>query len=248
MIRNLLLRRLGAAVLLGLALAGCASQPVAEGETYDPLEEVNRDVYAFNDGLDRYVLAPAARGWTAVTPQFVRTGVDNFIDNAGYINVILNDFLQGKPAQGVRDTGRFLTNSTIGVLGLFDVATHLGMPAHDEDFGQTLGTWGSDQGAYLMLPAFGPSSSRDITSYPVAALTNVLNYTLDGGVLLGLKVLDAVNTRAQLDKAVKIRDQAALDPYLFTREAWIQHRRQLVYDGNPPLEYYDEFFEDEAER
>ncbi|KAB7624008.1 VacJ family lipoprotein [Alkalilimnicola sp. S0819] len=238
--------RIATLLLLALLLGGCASQGALQGETYDPLEPGNRVVYGFNDSIDRHVLAPTARGWARITPSFVRTGLSNFFHNAGYPNVVLNDLLQGKFQRGALDTGRFLTNTTLGVLGLWDPASHLGMPPHDEDLGQSFGVWGAGPGAYLVLPLFGPNSVRDVGGIPVAALTDVLNYTVSGGALIGLRVVEVINRRAELERAVRIRDEAALDPYLFTREAWLQMRRTRIHDGNPPIEYYDdELFEDD---
>lgn len=232
--RNVL-RALAPAVLVSV-LAGCAGTPQTTPQrAYDPLEGANREVYGFNEGLDRYVLAPAARGWTAITNEPVRRGVDNFFDNLAYPGIMLNDLLQGKIGYAFADTARFVFNTTLGLAGFLDPASRMGLPDRTEDFGQTLGTYGVDSGAYLVIPGLGPSSTRDVTRYPVAYYTNVLTYTALNTVTLGgLTALNFVNTRAQLEGAVRLRNEAALDPYAFTRSSYLQYRRNLVYDGNPP--------------
>lgn len=234
-------------LVLGLSLAGCAqnSTPL---NPYDPYEETNRQVFEFNQTLDRTVLEPVATAYARITPGFFRRGVSNFFSNARYPGVILNNLLQGKFRESASDTGRFLVNTTVGVLGLWDPASHIGLPEHREDFGQTLAVWGANSGPYLELPAFGPNYARTLPDYPVSALTNTLNYIWGFNVTAPLYVLYAVNTRAQLDSAVKIREQAALDPYIFTRTAYMQYRQNLIYDGNPPEEdLYDESLFDEIE-
>nr|HQU63034.1 VacJ family lipoprotein [Nitrosomonas sp.] len=138
---------------------------------------------------------------------------------------------------------RFAVNSTIGMLGLFDMATHMGLEKHDEDFGQTLAVWGFDSGSYLFIPILGPSSKRDVIGVPVTVVTNMLfyaGYVVGAPVFVPLTVLGAIDKRARLAGPMRIRDQAALDPYLFVREASLQQREFLIYDGNPPLKLYDE--------
>ena len=231
--------RLMALCLTVLFAAGCAHSP-----TYDPLEPVNRGIYKFNDTADTYVLKPVAKGYVAVTPGFVRTGVTNFFGNLTYPLTIVNQFLQGKPADGFSDMGRFLVNSTLGIGGLFDPATPLGLNRHDEDFGQTFGKWGVGNGWYLMLPFLGPSTNRDLTGRIVAIPFNPTYYVSDGDVVLGLSALDIVNTRAMLLNADRlVRNQ--YDPYVFIRDAYLQRRRSQVYDGSPPREDFDfDDFED----
>jgi phospholipid-binding lipoprotein MlaA len=227
-------------VLIALLCAGCAHNATV-AQPYDPFEETNRDIYGFNEGLDRYVLAPVASGYSAVTPGFFRQGVDNFFNNASYPNVIVNDFLQGKVVQGLADTGRFLVNTTVGILGLFDVAQYVGLKSNDEDLGQTLAVWGANSGAYLELPGLGPNYVRDTPDLPMAAATNVLTYTVQASVAWPLTILYVINKRAMLDDVVRLREEAALDPYVFTRTAYTQYRMQLIYDGAPPMEeLYDE--------
>lgn len=220
------------AVLLALA-SGCASLPPGEGGG-DPLEPVNRPIFRFNDALDKAVLKPVAEGYVKVTPKPVRTAVSNFFDNVGYLNVALNDFLQGKGRQGFADLGRFLVNSTVGVLGLFDIATGMGLEAHDEDFGQTLGVWGAEQGAYLVLPVLGPNSVRDAPGLVVSTLTNLLFYIGQSAVVIPLAALGAIDARARATGVFEFVDRTALERYVFIREAYRQRRIFLICDGNSP--------------
>lgn len=226
-------------ILIGvLSLAtGCATT-----QNNDPLEPGNRVVFNVTETLDKHLIKPLAESYVDVTPVPVRTSVTNFFDNLGYLNVILNDFLQGKFEQGITDILRFTYNSTFGIAGLFDVATPIGMPANDEDFGQTLAVWGVDQGSYLYL--LGPSSTRDVTDQVPSTLLNPFFY-LSSIVMAPISALNAVNTRANLLEASNIRDEAALDPYSFTREAYLQQREFQVHDGEPPATGYDDIFGDD---
>jgi ABC-type transporter lipoprotein component MlaA len=198
------------------------------------LEPVNRVVYGLFDLADRGLIEPATDLYVIATPEPIRIGVSNFFENASYLDTVLNDFLQGKYEQGLSDLGRFVVNTTLGIGGLFDVASDMGLEDHEEDFGQTLGVWGAGEGAYLFIPPTGPSTIRDAFAIPVAWATNPLSYVTDafGYPLMALRVLD---TRARLKTATRVRDEAALDPYVFTREAYRQRRQFLIYDGNPPL-------------
>lgn len=239
---------LAALFIAVLLLAGCA-QPRA-GMVYDPLEPANRKVFVFNETVDDYVLEPAADAYVAVTTEPMRQGVTNFFNNLSAPGVFLNDLLQGKLVHATRDLIRFGINSTLGLAGLLDPASRMGLPQRNEDFGQTLGVWGSEPGPFLMLPLFGPSNTRDVTRYPVGYFTNVLTYVvIDALTLGGLTALNAVNTRASLDRVLAIRDEAAVDPYSFTRSSYHQLRRSLIYDGNPPVreDLYDESFFEEME-
>ncbi len=227
-------------------LGGCASTTTKTNDPADPYEGMNRNFYNFNDSLDRNFFEPVARGYVKVTPDPVRTGVTNFFGNVNYLNVILNDLLQGKGQQLAADTGRFVVNSTLGIGGLIDTAKHIGMPEHDEDLGQTFGTWGMGEGAYLVLPFMGPNSFRDLPNSATSMLLNPLTY-LNGIVTLPLGVLNAVNTRANLLEASSIRDQAALDPYTFVREAYRQQREYKIYDGNPPGDGFEDYVEDDSD-
>lgn len=229
-----------------LILQGCSTLSKKDSDDVDPIdphEDINRVSYNFTDKVDRVFFEPVVDVYVEYVPNAAQRSIGNFYDNLSYPNVVLNAFLQGKVKQGFADGLRFLVNSTIGLFGLFDMATHMGLEKHDEDFGQTLGVWGVDTGSYLFIPIMGPSSKRDVASVPVTMVTNVLFYVgavAGAGVFAPLTVLGAVDKRARLAGPMRIRDQAALDPYLFVREASLQQREFLVYDGNPPLDLYDE--------
>ena len=240
-------------ILLGAAfLGGCATipqndqgkQPGQSAKSVDPYENTNRVFYDITDAIDRHVMEPVANAYLGYVPSPLQRSIGNFYDNLSYPNVALNAFLQGKGQQGIEDTMRFTLNSTIGLFGLFDVATRMGFKQNDEDFGQTLGVWGVDTGSYLFVPLLGPSSTRDVTSIPFSAATNVLFLVSSATIFAPIGVLGAIDKRARLANAMKIRDQAALDPYLFVREASLQQRKHQVFDGKPPIESYDDLSED----
>lgn len=233
-------RWLVALLVIGF-LSGCATTPNGDN---DPLEGANRVFYNINDALDRHFIQPVAETYVKYTPKPIRTGATNFFDNVGYLNVIINDFLQGKFRQGFADTGRFVINSTVGILGIFDVAQYWGLKRNDEDLGQTLGVWGAGEGAYLVLPLLGPNSVRDAPDLAMSGFTNLMFHLLDAGVTIPLTILNAINTRANFLEATRIRDEAALDPYIFTREAYRQRRINQIYDGNPPPEMLDLYFDE----
>ena len=229
-------------LILG-AVSGCATTQATGGAgTADPLEPVNRVGYNVDDTLDKALLKPVAETYEEYTPQLVRTGITNFFDNLNYLNVILNSFLQGKFNQGLSDTTRFIYNSTIGLGGLIDVSTPIGMPAHEEDLGQTLAVWGFGRGNYLYIPIQGPNTVSTLPDIVVSYLLNPLTY-VTGTVLFPLAAINVINKRANLLEATNIRDEAAVDPYIFTREAYRQRRNYLIYDGNPPPEGYDDIFQ-----
>ncbi len=232
-------------------LQGCVSVP-KEGEQHhvdsvDPHEKVNRASYDITDKVDRLLFEPVVNAYIDYVPSAAQRSIGNFYDNLGYPNVVLNSFLQGKVKQGFEDSLRFFVNSSIGMFGLFDMATHMGLQKNDEDFGQTLGVWGVHPGSYLFIPFLGPSSERDVSGIPVSVLTNVLFYA---GLVVGsyftapLTILGAIDKRARLIGPMRIRDEAALDPYLFVREASMQQREFLVHDGKLPLDLYYEPFQD----
>ncbi len=246
MTRCLLFKLQRCLFLVGILLtaAGCATtQTRAAVDDNDPLEPANRVFFNVTDTLDKHLLKPIAESYVEVTPLPVRTSITNFFNNLTYLNVILNDFLQGKFNQGITDILRFTYNSTFGIAGLFDVATPIGMPANDEDFGQTLATWGVGQGAYLYLPFFGPDTVRDATDRVPSSLLNPFFY-LSNIVMLPVNALSLINTRARLLEATNFLDEVALDPYSFTREAFLQQRESLIYDGNPPDAGFDDIFGD----
>ncbi|MDX8408852.1 MAG: VacJ family lipoprotein [Mariprofundales bacterium] len=222
---------------------------------HDPLHGYNRAADGLNTVLDKLTLAPTARGYGRVTPSPIRTMVGNFFDNSTYMNVVLNDFLQGKGKQGSADFGRFLLNSTLGVGGLFDPASSIGLRKHDEDLGQTLATWGMGQGAYVVYPFFGPNSYRNTPDFVTATVTDVMfwvSLSAAPAVTIPLTVLKAIDKRYRLIDAANLRDDMALDPYIFTREAWRQHRDYLVHDGrritatNPEDNWADDDWEDDG--
>ena len=226
------------------ALTGCATTQSAGPEVSDndPFESVNRRIHWANDFIDRKIAKPVTEAYVSYTPRPVQKSVSNFFDNVVYPNVILNDFLQGKGTQGLEDSGRFLVNTTFGFLGIWDMATPLGLEAHDEDFGQTLGAWGMDESTYLVLPFIGPSTVRDAPNLGVTAVTNILFY-VPNPYVVPVALLGFIDLRARLDEAVTFRDETAVEPYLFTREAYLQHRKFLIYDGYPPVDD-DVYFDD----
>jgi phospholipid-binding lipoprotein MlaA len=197
-------------------------------------------MYEFNDDLDRAILKPVADAYTSALPQPVRTGVSNFYDNITYLDTTINSFLQGKVVQGASDLGRFIVNTTIGIAGIFDVATYMGLEQHDEDFGQTLAVWGVRDDQYLMYPVLGPSSVRDTGGIVVSVLTNPIFYAT-APVAVPLAIVQGVDLRARKEGFVRFRDEAALDPYLFTRDSYLQHREFEILNGNlPRRSIYDE--------
>ena len=220
-----------AAVSIAL-LAGCATGK----DPRDPFEPFNRAVYSFNETLDRAILEPVAKGYRAVLPQFLRSSVSNFFGHLGDIMVAVNNVLQGKFTRAYTDFGRIAINTTLGVGGLFDVASEAGIEKNVEDFGQTLGWWGAGDGAYLVLPLLGPSTTRDAVGRVGDYFTDPVNYvdpTRAANLLRGTRV---VNLRAELLGASTVLQTAALDPYEFVRDAYLQRRRNLVYDGAPPID------------
>lgn len=239
--RQIPLRPFLLAILLAPLLAGCASQPEYPGATPDPLEPVNRVTYQFNDAFDRVLLKPVAKGYKKVTPGLFRQGVGNFFSNLGYPFVIFNNLLQAKPGAALSDTGRLVVNTTVGLGGLIDVASDIGLEEHNEDLGQTLAVWGVPAGPYIVLPFLGPATLRDAISRPADIGFNGLYYINDRSVRDKLFVLQIVDMRARLLTADS-QIEASNDPYLFVRSSYLQRREYLIYDGNPPM---DDFFEEE---
>ncbi|PIP02949.1 MAG: hypothetical protein COW18_03760 [Zetaproteobacteria bacterium CG12_big_fil_rev_8_21_14_0_65_54_13] len=239
-------------LLLVALLPACATQQ----NHYDPIESTNRVTDKVNDGIDRITLKPAAKGYTAVVPKPMRTAVSNFFDNATYMNTVLNDFLQGKGGQGFGDLTRFLINSSLGIGGLVDVATGMGLERHEEDFGQTLAVWGVGKSAYIVYPLLGPNSLRHTPDFITATATDPLfwaSFVVAPYVTIPVTVVKYLDKRARLLDASDMRDELALDPYVFTREAWNQHREFLIYDGQPPVkpankddQWQEEDFDSEA--
>jgi phospholipid-binding lipoprotein MlaA len=227
------------------ALGGCATTNTPKEVTQeeinknDPWEGWNRGAYAFNDTLDKAILKPLAKGYDWITPEPVNQGVTNFFSNMNDIGVTINDFLQFKLAQGGMDASRFLINTTVGVVGIFDVAKMIDLPKHNEDFGQTLGYWGVPSGNYLVLPFFGSSSPREAAGLVGDALFNPLTYTFvaSGAAVVsaaatGAKAVDVTDTRSDLMTTEKIVDEASVDRYEFIKNSYQQRRKHLVNDGN----------------
>lgn len=232
-----LLRMLAGAAVALLAGACATIPPDAGSNPVDPLERMNRHVFEFNDRVDRAVLKPVAQGYVAVVPEPVRGCVGNFFANLGDVSNAANNLLQGKPVEAVSDICRIAINTTVGVLGCFDVASKAGLEKHNEDFGQTLGRWGLGSGAYLVLPLLGPSSVRDAVGRVPDAYVDPANAAGDDVRARNtLFALETIDLRARLLDAGRLLDAAALDKYQFTRDAYLQRRRNLVYDGNPPRE------------
>jgi len=233
------LKSTAACAIVGLSmLGGCAST----GDPRDPLEAINRGVYTFNDGLDTMLIKPAAEVYQGVVPPLARTGVSNVFANLGDVVVALNNLLQGKFVNAFSDVGRLLINTTAGLFGIFDVATPAGLVKHDEDLGQTLGYWGIGNGPYLVLPVLGPSTLRDTVGRVGDFKADPVSYidpTRDRNAIQGLRI---VSRRAELLNASRLLEVAAIDPYSFVRDAYLQRRRNLIYDGNPPREKFDAMY------
>ncbi len=227
------------ALLLALAVmiagTGCATTPRDDGQprNADPLEPINRVSYRIHEVGDRYVLRPVARGYRAITPRPVRTGIGNFFRNLGMPVVVVNGLLQGKFAQAADDTGHFLVNTTLGIGGLFDVATRAGIERSDEDFGQTLAVWGVPSGPYVFIPFMGPTTFRDGAGRFADTYAHPLRYYGNSSVRYKSIALFAIQTRKELLAFDRQLKQAA-DPYVLIREAYLQRREYLIHDGQPP--------------
>ena len=219
---------------LAILFAGCAS--VQNPDPRDPFEGFNRAVYKFNDGFDRAIAKPVATAYVKVTPGPVRTGVRNFFSNIADVFIGVNNLLQGKPEEALTDWGRFAFNTTFGFLGIADWATDMGLEKHDEDFGQTFGRWGAGTGPYLVLPFLGPSDVRDGVGTVFDTYTDPVSTHTPVDERNSAIALRLVSRRADLLGASRLLEQAALDPYAFLRDAYLQRRRSLVYDGRPPRE------------
>ncbi len=222
-----------------LALAACltlAGAPAlqAEENPVDPYEGFNRAMFAVNEVLDQYALRPMAQVYDAAAPLPVKASVGNFFGNAGDLMVGVNSALQGKMADAGNDFFRLLINSTLGIFGLFDVASELGYYRNDEDFGQTLAVWGVDSGAYLYLPIFGPRTVRDTAGLLVDSYTDPIGQIDDVALRNSVRGLRIVNLRAGLLPADKVVEEAALDKYAYIRSAYLQRRKSQIYDGRPP--------------
>lgn len=221
------------AISLTVMLSGCATAP-GRTTNADPLQGFNRGVYKFNDVVDRATFKPAAKAYQKVTPHWFRTGVSNFFSNLGTPWTIVNELLQGKPTLMAEQTGRFVVNSVAGIGGLFDVASKINLPAHNEDFGQTLAVWGVPSGPYLMLPLLGPANIRDGLGRIPDYFGRPLHYAhLHWKIETGITVLNVVEARESLLSVEGVL-QKAYDPYGVIRDVWVQQREFQIFDGNPP--------------
>jgi phospholipid-binding lipoprotein MlaA len=225
--------------LLVLVLSGMLGGCATSGNSKDPIEGFNRAMYGFNEAVDTILIKPVAQGYDAVLPSPVRTGVTNFFGNIADFFIGVNNLLQGKPDQAVSDLGRVLVNTTVGLLGIIDWASDMGMEKHEEDFGQTFGRWGVGDGAYVMLPILGPRTVRDTAGF-------VLDFVADPVGNVGhiptrntLYAIRFIDLRADLLPADKVIEEAALDKYSYVRDGYLQRRNNLIHDGNPPREKMD---------
>ena len=205
------------------------SFPIFGEEINDPFEDLNRDIFIFNEKLDEKLLKPAALTYRKVTPQFARTGVTNFFNNLEEIDTTINQILQGEIKYAFNDAGRFVINSTIGLFGLIDVASKMGLEKHEEDFGQTLGVWGFDSGPYIMIPFLGPSNPRDLLSRPISSFLSGTFAMEDNDVKITLVGIDALETRERLLDAETL---IIGDKYIFVKDAYIQSREYEINNGS----------------
>lgn len=221
-------------LLLTLAAAGCAT--TQDADPRDPLEGFNRAMFSFNEDFDQVIGKPVATAYRDTLHEEIRVRVRNFFANIADLFIGVNNILQGKLQEGVEDWARFAFNSTIGLLGIHDVASDMGIEKHNEDFGQTFGRWGAGDGAYLVLPLLGSSTVRDGIGTGLDIYVDPLGEVRPINLRNSMIVLRATNTRADLLEASRILEQAALDRYVFQRDAYLQRRRSLIYDGRPPRE------------
>jgi phospholipid-binding lipoprotein MlaA len=217
-------------------LAGCSSAR----NPNDPLEPLNRGIYKFNDTVDKAVIKPVAQGYSAAMPTVGKTMVSNFFSNLDDVVVTANDLLQLKLTQAFSDGMRFFVNSTVGVLGLIDVAATGGLKKHNEDFGQTMGKWGVGNGAYLVLPILGPSTIRDSIGLYADGFTSPTYQIPNMRTRNQTYLVKGTSARAALLDQEKVMDEAIIDRYEFFRDTYLLYRKNLVYDGNPPRARYDD--------
>jgi len=215
-----------------LFLAGCATGP--QTNPTDPLEPLNRSVFRFNDSLDENVLKPVATGYRDYTPTLVQTGVRNVFNNFSDVSAVLNNGLQLKGRQAASSLMRVVVNTTVGVYGLFDVATAIKLERYPEDFGQTLGYWGVRSGPYLVLPLLGPSTVRDTAGLPVDWHVDPVSNARISSFGPETQILRIVDRRAGYLAAGNLLNEASIDKYAFLRDAYLQRRRSQIFDGNPP--------------
>lgn len=238
---NAHLGRTLATAVLAAALSGCATVPAGNVAVNpaDPWEAFNRKVFVFNEAVDEAVLKPVAQAYRDAVPQLVRTGVSNVFGNVADVWSTVNHFLQGKVATGMEMGMRVLTNTLFGLGGLLDPATEMRLPRRSEDMGQTLGVWGLPAGPYIVLPLLGPSSLRDAAGLPLDRYATSLTTFVDANAYLS-SALQLVNVRAELLATTKLLGEVSLDKYSFVRDAYLARRLDLIWDGAPPLEKYED--------
>lgn len=227
--------RWSALALVSLLLTACATTtPGVINDPRDPYEKYNRSMFSFNKSLDDNFFKPVATGYVNVVPSFVRSAVGNFFANIGDVWTAVNNYMQGKPKDGTSDVARVVFNSTFGLAGLIDVATPMGLPKHEEDFGQTLAVWGAKSGPYVVLPFFGPSTLRDSLAKPVDLYVDPLTSadSVPVRVKNSARALRIVDDRAAFLDSGNLMEGAALDPYQFFRDAYLQRRESRIRDGN----------------
>ncbi len=220
-----------ASVVTAMSLVGCAS--TTANNPKDPFESFNRTMFSVNEGIDT-VVKPVAQGYADYVPSPIRTGIGNFFGNIADLWIAVNNYLQGKITEGSSDVSRVIVNTTMGVGGLFDVATHLDLEKHNEDFGQTLGVWGVGTGPYLFWPFIGPRDVRDTFGFLADTYTDPVWRVNNVPVRNSAVVVRFIDVRASLLPADKIVEEAAFDKYSYIRNAYLQNRLNAVYDGNPP--------------
>lgn len=226
-----IIRSVTTALVIAL-LTACASVPSGSiADPRDPFESYNRAMFSFNQTIDDKVAKPVATGYVNVIPAVLRSAIGNFFGNIGDVWTAVNNYLQGKPREGTSDVARVVLNSTFGILGLVDVATPAGLTKHEEDFGQTLGVWGAKSGPYLVLPIFGASTVRDGLARPVDLYADPVNQIGTVRIENSARLLRLVDDRAALLDSTRMMEEAALDPYLFVRDAYLQRRESRVRDG-----------------
>ena len=225
-----LMHTVAAACLVVGGLSGCAT---TANNPKDPYEGFNRAMFSVNEKID-VVVKPVAQGYDAVAPLPVRAGVGNFFGNLSDVWTAVNDLLQGKGGQGLSDAGRVLVNTTIGIGGIFDVASEMGLEKHSEDFGQTLGKWGVGDGPYFYWPIIGPRTTRDTFGWAVDSSADLVWRVDDVSLRNSLVGTRFIDMRASLLPADKVVDQAAFDKYNYIRDAYLQNRLNEIHDGNPP--------------
>lgn len=221
-----------------LCLASCTTMTPYEPVETDPLQAYNRNMFYFNQGFDKAFLVPLAALYNEITPWPLREGVSNFFNNLGEVPTIINSLLQGSLGNAGTSSGRLLINSTLGILGLFDVATELGLEQNHQDFGLTLAHWGYHQSAYFIIPFLGPSTIRDILSLPVNTYMTVNPYISDEPVRYALLATNIIQRRASLLAIEEVRKLAAFDPYVFQRDAYLQRRDLRIQGGEGESDPY----------